>query len=105
MSMTKKEITWSPSLIKQFRGKRTQAEFAALLGVPKNTVWRWEAGQVRPTDDNARRLSSLADRERFLKDWKLRGSLEIVGDIEEGSRLIREMVRKSLIRSARLLGE
>ena len=39
-----KQQSWPASLIKQLRGKRTQAEFGRLLGVPKNTVWRWEAG-------------------------------------------------------------
>ena len=29
---------WTPHLIKRLRGKRTQAEFGALLGAPKNTV-------------------------------------------------------------------
>ena len=35
---------WTPALIKHLRGKRTQEEFAQLLGAPKNTVWRWESG-------------------------------------------------------------
>ena len=104
MNLTKKEISWSPAQIKHFRGKRTQAEFGALLGVPKNTVWRWEAGQAKPTSVSARRLSALADKERFLKDWKLAGSVEILGDLEEGSRQIREMFKKPLLRSAQMLG-
>ncbi len=105
MKLTYKEIFWSPVLIKKMRGKRTQAEFGALLGVPKNTVWRWEAGLAKPASDSAKRLSALADKERFLKDWQLAGSIEILGDLEEGSRQIRDVLRKSLLRTARLLSD
>ena len=103
MNLTKKELTWNPSLIRQLRGKRTQSEFGALLGVPKNTVWRWESGQVKPAGESAGLLSALAEKEHFLSGWNLRGSLEIVGGIEEGSKLIRKMVKKSLLRSAKML--
>ena len=61
---------WTPHLIKRLRGKRTQAEFGALLGAPKNTVWRWEAGQAHPDARYAARLSELARREHFLTDWQ-----------------------------------
>jgi DNA-binding transcriptional regulator YiaG len=54
------EICRSPRLIKRLRGKRTQAEFGALLGTSKNTVWRWEAGQARPDAGYAARLLELA---------------------------------------------
>lgn len=102
-TLSKKEIQWNPPLIRSLRGKRTQAEFGALVGVPKNTVWRWEARRARLDAEHARRLSRLAERERFLADWKLVGSLRIVGDIEEGSREISRRVQESLERSARQL--
>ena len=101
----KKEITWTAILIKQLRGKRTQTEFGELLGVPKNTVWRWETGQAAPDRQHARRLSTLAEREHFLKNWKLVGSGRILGDIEEGSRGINSQLTKSINRSARQLIE
>ena len=37
---------WTPLLIRRLRGKRTQEEFAQVIGAPKNTVWRWEAGTL-----------------------------------------------------------
>lgn len=73
------------------------------MGVPKNTVWRWEQGHAKPARENVRRLQAVADKERFLKDWKLAGSIEILGDLEEGSRQIREMAEKAIRRSARSL--
>src|SRR5215468_4967997 len=44
----KPALHWTPHLIKRLRGRRMQAEFGALLGAPKNTVWRWEASQAHP---------------------------------------------------------
>ena len=99
----KKELAWTPPLIKQLRGKRTQTEFGALLGVPKNTVWRWEAGRAAPDGEHARSLSRLAESECFIEDWKLAGSMTLLGDIEEASRRISARVRKALARSARQL--
>jgi DNA-binding transcriptional regulator YiaG len=60
------ERHWTPHLIKRLRGKRTQAEFGALIGVPKNTVWRWEAGQTCPDARHAAHLSELASTVSFL---------------------------------------
>ena len=87
------------------RGKRTQSEFGELIGVPNNTVWRWEAGYADPQPEYAKRLSELADRERFLADWQLVGSMELVGDIEEGSKEIARRFKKSLARKAQLPGK
>ena len=82
---------WTPEKIKRLRGRRTQAEFGRLVGVPKNTVWRWEAGRARPDARRSQRLSHLVQTERFQTDWKLAGSATLVGDLEEGSRLIAKM--------------
>lgn len=98
-----KQHSWSASLIKQLRGKRTQAEFGQSLGVPKNTVWRWEAGQVIPNQGHQERLSELADEEGFDSEWTLVGSIIILGDIEEGSKEISQEIQEGLERSARLL--
>lgn len=96
---------WTPHLIKRLRGKRTQAEFGALLGAPKNTVWRWEAGQVHPDARYAARLSELARREHFLTDWQLVGSMTLLGDLESAKADIAKLFRPSLERTSRQLAE
>jgi len=58
--------------------------------VPKNTVGRWKAGYAKPDAERAERLSRLAKKEKFLQDWKLEGSAELLGDLEEGSKILRE---------------
>jgi transcriptional regulator with XRE-family HTH domain len=102
---TESEIAWTPALIKRLRGKRTQLEFGELLGVPKNTVWRWESGRVAPSPQHAEVLSKLARELNFLKDWKLVGSVTLLGDLGDGSRAIRNRLAKSLLRSADELSE
>jgi transcriptional regulator with XRE-family HTH domain len=77
---------WTPAKIRRLRGQRTQEQFGKIIRVPKNTVWRWEAGYARPDSKRARRLSQLASKERFLQDWKLAGSAVLLGDIEQASR-------------------
>ena len=87
---------WSPGLGKRLRGKRTQDEFAGLIGAPKNTVWRWEAGYAAPSAAYVRKLSRIAARERFLADWKPVGSITWVGDIAAGAREIAQEFSRSL---------
>lgn len=99
----KKEFSWTPPLIKRLRGKRTLEELGRLIQVPKNTVWRWEAGYVKPDTEHAGRLSQLAEREHFLEDWELAGSAVIVGDLESANKRLRGMLNKSLARSVRTL--
>jgi transcriptional regulator with XRE-family HTH domain len=96
---------WTPHLIKRLRGKRTQAEFGALLGAPKNTVWRWEAGQAHPDTRYDTRLSELAKREHFLIDWQLVGSMTLLGDLESAKADIAKLFRTSLERTSRQLAE
>lgn len=100
---TTEETGWTPALIRLLRGKRSQAAFGGLLGVPKNTIWRWEAGSVRPDPVNANKLSRLARREGFLKDWQLAGSMVLIGDLESASNRIGEALKKSLARTAKQL--
>jgi len=57
-------------------------------------------GRVVPTHGSG---SALARREGFLHDWQLAGSIEVVGDIEAGSRKIGEAFKRSLTRSAKQL--
>ena len=104
-AMTKKEMRWTPRLVKQLRGKRTLADFGASIGASKNSVLRWEAGQARPDATYAERLSKLAERERFLKDWKLIGSMTLVGDLESTKAEVAELFRRSVERTARQLAE
>jgi DNA-binding XRE family transcriptional regulator len=101
----KQALHWTPHLIKRLRGKRTQAEFGALLGAPKNTVWRWEAGQVHPDARYAARLSELARREHFLTDWQLVGSMTLLGDLESAKADIAKLFRTSLERTSGQLAE
>ena len=95
---------WTGALIRRLRGKRTQAEFGRVLGVPKNTVWRWEAGAVAPDPHNARRLGRLAARERFQRGFKVAGSLTIIGGAPAGPRGLARVILRSLEQTARRLG-
>jgi transcriptional regulator with XRE-family HTH domain len=101
----KKRIVWTAALIKKLRGKRTQAEFGKLVGVPNNTVWRWETGRATPAPEHARRLSELAAKERFLENWTLVGTVRIRGDLEEGNKELQRIFRRSLLASALALSE
>lgn len=100
---TSEETGWTPALIRLLRGKRSQAAFGSLIGVPKNTVWRWETGSVKPDPANANKLSALAHHEGFLQDWQLAGSMVLIGDLEAASNQIGEAFKKSLARTAKQL--
>ena len=102
IAVPKKEWYWSASLIKKLRGKRSLAEFASLLGVPKRTVSLWEANRG-PTPDYAK-LSALSLREGFSAGRKLKGSIAWVSeDLGAGDALISNLFRDSLERTAREL--
>jgi DNA-binding XRE family transcriptional regulator len=92
------EKKWTATLIKQLRGKRTQEEFARLIGAPKNTVWRWEAGRVAPAAAYAKKLSELAQRERLFLDWEPVGSITWIGDLQAGWRQIARDFYRSIAR-------
>src|SRR2546423_491495 len=77
---------WTPEKVRRLRGQRTQVQFGRLLKVPKNTIWRWEAGYARPDTKRSQRLSRLAKAERFQAEWTLAGSATLIADLEEGSR-------------------
>lgn len=94
---------WTPSRVKHLRGQRTLEEFGQLLSVPKNTVWRWEAGYARPDPVRQKRLSRLATKEGFLQDWKLAGSAVLLGDLEEGSKHLAKHLKPALALSAEIL--
>ena len=89
---------WTPLMVKRLRGKRTLEEFALQIGAPKNTVWRWESGQTRPSTAYVKRLSRLAQEERFLADWQPVGSITRVGNLKEGSQAIAREFLRTLVR-------
>jgi len=95
-----RETKWTPELIKNLRGKRTQVEFGALLGVPKNTVWRWERGRACPDKARIHRLSVLAEQERFFDNWQLVGSMTVLADLEVDSRGTARIFQNWLKRSS-----
>lgn len=101
----KSAIRWTPRLIRQLRGSRTQTEFGALLGSRKNTIWRWEAGQARPDARYITRLCELAEREHFLEDWQLVGSMNLIGDLDSAQAAIADLFSRSLDRTSHLLTE
>lgn len=102
-SVVRTEMHWTPRLVKQLRGKRTLAGFGALIGAPKNTVWRWEAGRAQPNATYAERLSALSKREHFLEGWRLAGSMTLVGDLESANAEIAELFHSSVEHTANQL--
>ena len=96
MTNPKNAIRWTPRLIRQLRGARTQTEFGALLGARKNTIWRWEAGQARPDARYRVRLCELAGRERFLDDWQLVGSMTLIGNLDSAQTELTDVFRRSM---------
>jgi transcriptional regulator with XRE-family HTH domain len=82
-TLPQKEIRWSPRLIKRLRDDRTQAEFAELLGAAVEEVEHWESGQAAPNAKQMELLSGLAEKEHFLRDWKLADSGVLRTDLDE----------------------
>jgi hypothetical protein len=96
MTSVTKKMCWTPRLVKQLRSKRMLAAFGALIGAPKNAVWRWEAGHAQPDATYAERLSELAEREHFLKNWTLAGSMTLIGDLERAKAEIADFSARPL---------
>jgi transcriptional regulator with XRE-family HTH domain len=84
-TLPKKETRWTSRLIRRLRGSRSLDEFASLLNVSVEVIALWEIGQSEPDVAQMGKLSKLAERERFLKDWKLAGSGELIGDLDMAS--------------------
>ncbi|HZS45150.1 MAG TPA: hypothetical protein VFC63_08620 [Blastocatellia bacterium] len=81
---------WPPQLIRDLRGKRTLAEFASLVNVTPDIVRLWEDDKMRPGEEDTNRLADLAQKEEFLKDWKLAGSGRLLGDVDEAIKKLRK---------------
>jgi len=96
---------WTPRLIKQLLGNRSLAGFATLVGTTRNTVWRWETGRSQPNATYSMRLSTIAQREHFLKDWKLVGSMTLLGDLEGAQAAIAELFSESVECTTRQLAD
>lgn len=104
-TLPEKETRWTPRLIKRLRGERSLPEFAALLNINLEEVRLWESGQLTPSTQLLEKLSALAEREQFLKDWKLAGSGVLVGELETASAELADEMRQLLDgRAQRLRG-
>ena len=101
LALPKKEWYWTAAMIQKLRGKRSLAEFADVLGVPKKTVSLWLANRG-PAFDNTK-LSALARKEGLHSDWKLKGSVTLLRDVEPGHALMNKLVRESIERTAQQL--
>jgi tetratricopeptide (TPR) repeat protein len=90
------------------RGEEARAELSAAIALYRAmdmTLWRWEAGQAHPEARYATRLSELAEREHFLTDWQLVGSMTLLGDLESARADIAKLFRMSLERTSHQLAE
>ncbi len=92
-------LRWAPVNLKTLRGKRTLEEFGAVLGVAKNTVWRWEAGRVKPDVAQVKKLHELAEKQGYWDQWQLRGSAILVGDLEQASAELKKQWKEADARS------
>lgn len=79
---------WNPERIRRLRGNRTQEEFGKLIRLPKNTIWRWEADYARPDARRSKLLAAIAKKEGFIPDWTIADSAVLLGDLEQGSKLL-----------------
>jgi len=102
INLPAKEICWTPRLIKRLRGKRTRAKFGELIGVSGNLVSRWETGRAQPEAKDVGRLTKLAEREQFLEDWSLTGSMTLNGDLDEAKQEIARLFSQSLEHTKRM---
>jgi hypothetical protein len=93
---------WTPDKIKRLGGRRTPAELGKIIRVPKNTIWRWEAGYTTPDAERSRRLDQIAKKEQHIKDWKLEGSAKLLGDLEDASR---QLARRFKVKPGRLIAK
>lgn len=92
-------IRWAPMDLKGLRGKRTLEEFGAVLGVAKNTVWRWEAGRVKPSEEQMKKLNELAEKQGYWDQWQLKGSAILAGDLDEASAELKKQWQEADARS------
>jgi transcriptional regulator with XRE-family HTH domain len=104
-TLPRKETRWTPRLIKRLRGNRSLDEFASLLNVSVEEVALWENGQSEPDVAQMEKLSKLAEREQFLKDWKLAGSGKLIGDLDVASQELSDELEHLLDERAQRLQE
>jgi transcriptional regulator with XRE-family HTH domain len=92
-------VRWAPTDLKGLRGKRSLQEFGDVLGVTKNTVWRWEAGRVTPDVAQMKKLNELAAKQGYWDQWQLKGSATLVGNLEEASAKLKQEWKEADARS------
>jgi len=92
-------VRWAPLDLKGLRGKRTLEEFGAVLGVAKNTVWRWEAGRVKPDAAQVKKLNELAVKQGYWDQWQLKGSARLAGDLDKASAELKQQWQEADARS------
>jgi DNA-binding transcriptional regulator YiaG len=92
-------MRWAPLSVKSLRGRRTLEEFGAMLGVAKNTVWRWEAGRVKPDVAQMKKLNELAEKQGYWDQWQLKGSATLVGDLDKASAELKKQWKEADARS------
>ncbi|MCI0392512.1 MAG: hypothetical protein MOB07_27590 [Acidobacteria bacterium] len=102
-TLPKKETRWTPRLIRRLRGSRSPDEFALLLNGSVEEIVLWENGQAEPDATQMEKLSELAECEQFLKDWKLAGSGELIGDLNVASQEISDELKHILDERAQRL--
>jgi DNA-binding transcriptional regulator YiaG len=56
-------IRVGPASIKKHRSrlKLSQADFGELIGVSSLTIWNWETGRTKPSDDNREKFAEIRD--------------------------------------------
>lgn len=94
--LPEKETRWTPRLIKRLRGIRSLPEFASLLEVNLEEVGLWESGQLAPANTQLANLAALAEREQFLKEWKLAGSGVLINELETASAELADEMKQLL---------
>ena len=90
----KEDVRWTPRQIKQ------------LCSAQPRTLFGFGKRAMPPRMQNyLERLSRVAEREGFLKDWNLAGSMTPLGDLESADAEIARLFRKSVECTARQLAE
>nr|WP_321500030.1 helix-turn-helix domain-containing protein [uncultured Dethiosulfovibrio sp.] len=88
------------------RANMTQGELAELMGVSSNTVWRWAAGKVEPSDKTKKKMASLLDCSTayFMDETDDPTPSATVRDRDQILRTLREGTGMSLSEASAFLG-
>ncbi len=88
------------------RANMTQGELAELMGVSSNTVWRWAAGKVEPSDKTKKKMASLLNCSTayFMDETDDPTPSATVKERDQVLRNIREGTGMSLLEASAFLG-